>query len=115
MSECGPPLCRICGKSHWSREPHILPANAKGEARSSKTSTTNGADTNCRTLRTDPRTSKGVPGTEGRGMNGQREVSRQGIVRPTHTEANPPTTKAEKVRPGKPKTAPKKKRKWVKK
>jgi len=44
---------------------------------------TNGADTNCRTLRTDPRTSEGVPGNGRRGMNGQREVSRQGIVRPT--------------------------------
>jgi len=44
---------------------------------------TNGADTNCRTLRTDPRTSEGVPGTGRRGMHGQREVSRQGIVRPT--------------------------------
>ena len=46
---------------------------------------TNGADTNCRTLRADPRTSEGVFGTGGRGMNGQREVSRQGIVRPTFT------------------------------
>lgn len=46
---------------------------------------TNGADTNCRTLRTDPRTSEGVPGNGRRGMNGQREVSRQGIVRPTFT------------------------------
>lgn len=44
---------------------------------------TNGADTNCRTLRTDPRASEGAPGTGRRGMNGQREVSRQGIVRPT--------------------------------
>jgi len=41
-----------------------------------------GADTNCRTLRTDSRRFYRLPGTEGRGMNGQREVSRQGIVRP---------------------------------
>ncbi len=38
MSECGAPLCKICGHSHWSREPHILPANAPAEKRSTRNS-----------------------------------------------------------------------------
>jgi hypothetical protein len=106
------PMCKICDHRHYVRDPHTFPANAPAEKRSNKAATTNGADTNCRTLRADPRTSKGVPGTEGRGMNGQREVSRQGIVRPTNTEAKPAAkaqtrTTAEKVTPGKRKTAPK--------
>ena len=37
MSASGPPLCRICQKEHWMRDPHILPANAKGEVRSTNT------------------------------------------------------------------------------
>lgn len=77
------PTCRVCNQPDWTREPHILPKNAKGEVRSNRAAKTNGADTNCRTLRTDPRTSEGVPGTGRRGMNGQRLVSGQGIVRPT--------------------------------
>lgn len=36
MSECGSPLCKICGHSHWSREPHILPANAPAEKRAKR-------------------------------------------------------------------------------
>lgn len=28
------PHCKICDHNHWAREPHILPANAKGEVRS---------------------------------------------------------------------------------
>lgn len=34
MSASGPPLCRLCQKEHWAREPHILPANAPMEKRS---------------------------------------------------------------------------------
>jgi hypothetical protein len=114
MSACEAPMCRICNKPHWAREPHILPKNAPVETRSKRKVnqehhdkvlkqaaqalglTTNGADTNCRTLRTDPRTPEGVPGTGRRGMNGQREVSRQGIVRPTHKPKKKAKRKAKK-------------------
>jgi hypothetical protein len=34
VSASGPPLCRICQKEHWAREPHILPANTPMEKRS---------------------------------------------------------------------------------
>ena len=34
MSATGAPLCRLCQKEHWAREPHILPANAPMEKRS---------------------------------------------------------------------------------
>ena len=30
------PMCRICDHRHWARDPHILPANAKGEVRSQR-------------------------------------------------------------------------------
>ena len=36
MSASGPPLCRICQKEHWMRDPHILPANAPGEVRAKR-------------------------------------------------------------------------------
>lgn len=71
------PKCSVCGVNHWLREPHVFGKK-----------TSNGADTNCRTLRTQARMSEGMPGSGGRGMNGQREVSRQGIVRPTNTNAD---------------------------
>lgn len=36
MSASGPPLCRICQKEHWMRDPHILPTNAPAEKRAKR-------------------------------------------------------------------------------
>jgi hypothetical protein len=30
------PLCKVCQKNHWNREPHILPADAQPEKRSKR-------------------------------------------------------------------------------
>lgn len=79
MSASGPPLCRICQKEHWMREPHILPANAPSEKRA------------------------------------KRPKIIATYTPPTPAAKAENQTKADKVTPGKRKTAPKKKAKKGKK
>jgi hypothetical protein len=134
MSATGAPLCRLCGKEHHSREPHILPANAPAEKRSNRTPAPvgeapkggerrPGRSGDCLSSRLTAQA--GETPAKNTSREGRRvlkaEAARPDATRSASTEkSNPPPpppakagkrTKAEKVTPGKPKTAPKKKAK----
>ena len=97
MAAIGPPFCKICQVAHGTREPHIFAADAPAEKRSTRNTSREGRDV----------------------LKADKATSTASTERPDPLSPLPPArgiklTKAEKVRPGKPKTAPKKKaKKWV--
>lgn len=125
------PMCRICNNRHWARDPHILPANAPREKRSNRTPTpteANGREAGLEvSIPASGSSGGGCSPTPNTRRGGRRvlkaEAARSDATRTASTERpNPPTppakaenrTKADKVTPGKRKTAPKKKAKKVK-
>lgn len=115
------PMCRICDHRHWAREPHILPADAPAEKRSKRVADILFPPDSESILETKP--SPAPPRSPRRdGKNTTREgrrvlkaeASGPDATRTAATAksqpATPPAkaekrTKAEKARPGKPKTA----------
>lgn len=117
MSECGPPLCRICNRPHWAREPHQLPASAPGENRSTRnTSADEAKDRKVGNARRDSSadcsSSRFTAQASGTLATIPAATAAHGRVNHAFdgkSGARPARTKADKVTPGKRKTAPKKK------